>query len=89
MSDFLSGFRHATPSFRRAPAFAVLAILILATGIGATAVMYTLVQAVLLRELPFENPERLVWMYNKRTERDRAPLSLPDFEDYRREAVDR
>jgi hypothetical protein len=40
--------------------------------------MYTLVHAVLLRELPFDEPERLVWMYNKRTERDRAPLSLPD-----------
>ena len=30
--------------------------------------------------------DRLVWMYNARTERDRAPLSLPDLEDYRREA---
>ena len=48
--------------------------------------MYTLVHAVLLRALPFEDPDRLVWMYNARTERDRAPLSLPDVEDYRREA---
>ena len=60
--------------------------LILATGIGASTVMYTLVQSVLLRELPFQDPERLVWMYNARTERDRAPLSVPDLEDYRREA---
>jgi putative ABC transport system permease protein len=48
--------------------------------------MYTLVQSVLLRELPFQEPDRLVWMYNTRTERDRAPLSVPDVEDYRREA---
>jgi putative ABC transport system permease protein len=70
----------------RAPAFSALVIVVLGTGIGATGVMYTLVQTVLLRALPFEDPERLVWMYNARTERDRAPLSYPDFEDYRREA---
>ena len=80
------GLRHAWRSLRRAPACAGLAITILATGIGATTVMYTLVHTVLLRELPFDDPERLVWMYNKRTERDRAPLSLPDVLDYRREA---
>ena len=86
MPDILIGLRHAWRSLRRAPACAALAITILATGIGATTVMYTLVHAVLLRELPFDDPERLVWMYNKRTERDRAPLSLPDVLDYRREA---
>jgi putative ABC transport system permease protein len=74
MPDLLSGLRDAARSLRRAPAFASLAVTILAMGIGATAVLYTLVQAVLLRELPFEDPERLVWMYNTRTERDRAPL---------------
>jgi MacB-like periplasmic core domain len=86
MSDFVSGLRHGIRSLRRAPAFAALAVTILATGIGGAAVMFTLVQAVLLRELPFADPERLVWMYNTRTERDRAPLSVPDLEDYRREA---
>ena len=86
MSDFLSGVRHGVRAFRRAPGFTALAVVILATGIGASTVMYTLVQSVLLRELPFQDPERLVWMYNSRTERDRAPLSIPDVEDYRREA---
>ena len=86
MPDILISLRHAWRSLRRAPACAALAITILATGIGATTVMYTLVHTVLLRELPFDDPERLVWMYNKRTERDRAPLSLPDVLDYRREA---
>jgi hypothetical protein len=38
--------------------------MILATGVGASTLMYTLVQSVLLRELPFDEPERLVWMYN-------------------------
>lgn len=83
MPDLLPGLRHATRTLRRAPGFAALVVTILGTGIGASTVMYTLVQAVLLRELPFTAPERLVWMYNTRTERDRAPLSLPDLEDYR------
>src|SRR5262245_53281602 len=85
MSEFFGGFRQAYRTFRRAPGFAVLAITTLAVGIGASTVMYTLVQNVVLRELPFQNPEQLVWMYNTRMERDRAPLSLPDLEDYRRE----
>jgi putative ABC transport system permease protein len=79
-------FRHARRSLTRAPGFTVLAVTILAIGIGATTVMFTLVQAVILRELPFEDPDRLVWLYNLRTERDRAPLSAPDLDDYRRQA---
>jgi putative ABC transport system permease protein len=86
MSDLWSGLRHGWRSCRRAPGFTTLATVILATGIAASTVMFTLVQAVLLRELPFKDPEQLVWMYNRRTERDRAPISLPDFDDYRREA---
>ena len=86
MSEFFAGLRHASRTLRRAPGFAALAITILATGIGASTVMYSLVQSVLLRELPFQEPERLVWMYNTRAERDRAPLSVPDLEDYRQEA---
>jgi len=84
MSDFLAGLRHGVRAFRRAPAFSALAVTILASGIGATTAMYTLVEHVLLRTLPFQEPDRLVWMYNTRTERDRAPISVPDLEDYRR-----
>ena len=63
MSDFFEGVRHGFRMLRKAPAFAALAVIILATAIGASTVMYTLVQNVFLRELPFRDPERLVWMY--------------------------
>ena len=86
MADVFAGLHHAFRTFRMARGFSALAVTILATGVGASTLMYTLVQNVLLRELPFQDAERLVWMYNTRTERDRAPLSLPDLEDYRREA---
>src|SRR5262245_47032127 len=86
MVQVLAGIRHGARLLRRGPGFAALAVTILASGIGATSVMYALVHGVLLRELPFTDPHQLVWVYNLRTERDRAPLSLPDLEDYRREA---
>ena len=78
--------RHAVRWVARAPGFAALAIAVLALGIGAATLMFSLVHAVVLRDLPLADPDRLVWMYNLRTERDRAPLSIADFEDYRQQA---
>src|SRR5262245_22110346 len=71
----------------RQRAFSTFVILTLAVGIAASTAVFTLVHAVLLRDLPFSDPDRLVWMYNLRTERDRAPLSIPDLNDYRRDAT--
>jgi putative ABC transport system permease protein len=84
MSDWLLDLRQAARIITRSRGFAVLSILVLATGIGAATIMFSLVQAVLLRTLPFDEPDRVVWMYNLRIERDRAPLSILDVEDYRR-----
>ena len=86
MSELLADLRQGSRLLTRAPGFASLAVLILATGIGAATVMFSLVHAALLRALPFDDPDRVVWMYNLRTERDRAPLSIPDVEDYRRQS---
>src|ERR1041384_7644089 len=85
MRDTLVDLRHAVRLHVRQPAFSIFAILVLAAGIGAATAVFALVQAALLRDLPFQEPERLAWMYNARTERDRAPLSIPDLDDYRRD----
>ena len=79
--------RAALRFMRRQAMFSTFVILTLALGIGAATAVFTLVQAVLLRDLPFADPDRLVWMYNARTERDRAPLSIPDLNDYARDAT--
>jgi predicted permease len=85
-SGLLVDARHAVRLARRQPRFSAAAMLLLAVGIGAASAVFALVNAVLLANMPFRDPDRLTWMYNARTERDRAPLSIPDLEDYRRDA---
>jgi predicted permease len=80
-------FASAVRLARRQLGFSVVAVLIIAAGVGAATAVFTLVRAVLLRPLPFREPDRLVWMYNLRTERDRAPLCIPDLADYTRSAT--
>jgi putative ABC transport system permease protein len=53
-------FRFGIRQLRKAPGFALTAVLVLALGIGATTAIFSLVEGILLRPLPFSNPDRLV-----------------------------
>src|SRR5262245_21813393 len=55
----------------------------IALGTAASTAVYALVEAVVFRSLPVREPDRLVWMWNARVERDRAPFSALDLADYR------
>ncbi|OLD20590.1 MAG: hypothetical protein AUJ01_03950 [Acidobacteria bacterium 13_1_40CM_3_65_5] len=68
---------------RRRPVTAAAVIVTMALGIGASTAVYAVVEAVVLRALPVRDPGRLVWMWNARVERERAPFSALDFADYR------
>jgi len=57
--------RHALRVISRTPSFAVTVVGVLALGIGATTAIFSVVNAVLLRPLPFEEPERLVRIYTR------------------------
>jgi putative ABC transport system permease protein len=65
------GLAYATRSLLRAPLFAGAVVLTLTIGIGSAAAIFAVVNAVLLRPLPYENPGRLVGVWN-----DMAPISL-------------
>ena len=65
------------------PVFTGVAVLVLALGIGGNTAIFSLVNAILLRQLPFRHPEQLVWVSARRPDPGRYPFTLPDFIDYR------
>ena len=79
----LHDLRFAWRMLKRSPVFTVTALLILAVGIGATTTLFSAVYAVLLRPLPFADPDRLVtiWHQDRDEGVDRSPLAYDTFRD--------
>jgi predicted permease len=69
VESVLGDVRHGLRGLRRTPSFALTVILTLALGIGATTAIFSVVDAVLLRPLPYPDAERLVWL-QERTPRE-------------------
>ncbi|HEX7081501.1 MAG TPA: ABC transporter permease [Gammaproteobacteria bacterium] len=75
LAEFRRDFRWGLKLLRKSPGFTVAAVLTLALGIGATSAIFTVLHSIVLRPLPFPNPEQLVWIQevNQRDGRIRPP----------------
>src|SRR6476620_7967174 len=85
MDTLLSDIRFAIRSLLRSPTFALTAVLALGLGIGSTAGVFSLLEGVVLRPLPFRQPDRLVTIWDTNREKAVAhePISPVTFHDYR------
>jgi putative ABC transport system permease protein len=79
-------FRHGLRLLRRYPTTSCIAVATLALGIGANTAIFTVVDAVLLRQLPYPDPDRLVMVWEKRPRENTLVnvVSPADFLDWRR-----
>jgi predicted permease len=83
LEDLFQDFRYALRTLRQRPGFAAVAILTLALGSGATTVMFTVINGVLLKPLAYPEADRLVTLHGK-TEKygEQWGFSYPEFHDY-------
>jgi len=83
LEDLLQDFRYALHTLRQRPGFAAVAVLTLALGSGATTVMFTVINGVLLKPLAYPEADRLVTLHGK-TEKygEQWGFSYPEFHDY-------
>jgi putative ABC transport system permease protein len=83
MDTLLQDLRYAFRTLAKAPGFAAVAILTLAIGIGANTAIFSAIDTVLLKPLPFPASERLVQINTAAMENARFGISYPDLLDLR------
>src|SRR5258706_12121421 len=87
MRSFLSNIYYSVRSLRRTPGFTLAAVLTLALGIGANTAVFSVVDAVVLRPLPYRDSGRLVMVWDQLVKLglDQFPAPFANYYDYRKE----
>ena len=85
VSDLIQDLRYGFRMLLKHPGFTALAVIALALGIGANSAIFSVVNSLLLRPLPFSEPDRLVqvWETSAKLGRSNIPASFPNFADWR------
>jgi putative ABC transport system permease protein len=85
MNNIFNEFRYAIRSLVKHPSFTAIAVITLALGIGANTAMFSVINAVLLRPLPYQQPERLVTIWEESPGRGmyQIPVSFANLSDWR------
>lgn len=83
LGQLLQDLRYATRSLLAHPDFTIVALLTVALGVGGSTAIFSVVNAVLLRPLPYEEPDRLAILLETGPDGGSGPFSGPDFLDWR------
>src|SRR5215471_11824801 len=78
----MNDLRIALRQLRKNPGFTIVATVTLALGIGANTAIFSVVNAVLLRPLPYPEPERLVWISERGMSFPSLSIAYPNYEDW-------
>lgn len=78
--------RHAMRALTRSRSFGIVAVLVLAASVAINTLIFFMLEAVVLRPLPYESPERLVRIYDASEDQPKFPVSIAHYFDYRANA---
>jgi putative ABC transport system permease protein len=89
MNSIIKDLRFAVRGLLKHPGFAAIAVITLALGIGGSTSIFTVVDAALLRGLPYKSPENLyhLWEQTPKAEYPKREFSYPDYQDYQQNNV--
>lgn len=83
----MTDLRYSLRQWLRQPGLTAVALLTLALGIGANTAMFSLVNGVLLKPLPFRDADRIVMLWERTAETERRRVSLANFLDWQRDTT--